>query len=490
MKYVYLFDQFTRGPKLKIDGKKRISSIYVSVLGILFFIGYLIASFILLFTVIKKDTFYMIENTNSNYFTNITYDTQIPLMALISDPFGMEFPDYERIFEFKLKFFSNFMDPKGLTPNVNIIDINRTECKYNKLNGDDDNRYSQLLKIYKSTFCFDLKPYNISISGTENAGTSSLLIFYLNECVNTTASSNCLPKKVIDKKLGDIKLSFIFPNRDIDNEFRYPFIDYTDSSVFKFSNSIKSRYKLELDTIEFISDDGLFFEDKVKYTSYKAKSSSLFQNIKIGSKFHPKTIGNINIAGSGKKKIFQRRYLKIHYSIPYLVAIYHSINIFFKLIVGILGKGGLDKFFLSKVIEKEEYEKIKKTEKILKYEDIFKPKPLNENMLEKEIEFQNQNNQSEEQYHNSKDLSNSSQKEDKNSENESRQIEKNRLQVFPHIKKNYAGESPGTEKNENLKKKEQEKEDERMYNSNQSIVPKKNNFLMKNNHEIKIKEQR
>ena len=57
-----------------------------------------------------------------------------------------------------------------------------------------------------------------------------------------------------------MKLSFVFPNKDIDNLSTNPIINFNDGKVFKFVSSIKTRYFLELDELNFSLDEGLFFE--------------------------------------------------------------------------------------------------------------------------------------------------------------------------------------------------------------------------------------
>ena len=381
MEYVYFFDQFSRKPKLKINGKSRLSNIYISILGIFVILGYLVTGLILSLNVMSKETFYMIENTDSKMFNNFTLDTQIPLSVIVSNMVGVELKDPERIFDLKLKYFQYTPEKENQTANYFVQDIEDTKCTFKKLAGDTDDKYENLFKIYKQMKCYDLKPYNISIYGEDNGGPHSTLVFWINQCVNTTESSNCLPQEELDKHLKEIKLTFNYPNKDIDNKLENPFIDYTEGKTFRFSNTLKTRYIFELNSIEFLSDEGLIFESIATHKSYRIDEYKTIQNLALGSQFYPGTFGNINFFGSGKKRVFQRRYLKIHSIFPYLFGFYHLANLLFKLLVNYFGGGSLDALLFSKIIEKEELEKFKEINNPLDYEDLFTKIP-NEVIIE------------------------------------------------------------------------------------------------------------
>jgi len=397
MECIKFFDIFSRIPKLKVDGKERLSSIYVSVLGIFILIGYLIFALILSLDIFKKETFYMIENTNSKTFNNFTLDTKIPVSALITNNLGVELKDHERIFNMKLRYFEYFPDTLNQNANYKITIIDHVKCTYNKLAGDTDVKYEDHFKIYKTRKCFDLKPYNISIFGEDSPGTpQGSLVLYLNQCVNTTETSNCLPQEEIDKYLSEVKLSFIYPNKDIDNKLSNPIVDYTAGGVFRFSNTLKTKYIFEIDSVEYLSDEGLYFEEIVKYESYRVEKISSTYNLDFGSLVDPGTIGNINFFGSGKKKIFQRRYKKLHEIVPYLFSIYHVALLSFKFLVKYFGGGRLDEYLFSKLIEKEEFDKFKISNQNIIYDDLFKKIPPQE---ESQIENENiERNRNEENF--------------------------------------------------------------------------------------------
>jgi hypothetical protein len=242
--------------------------------------------------------------------------------------------------------------------------------------------------------CFDLKPYNISIFG-DNDPTSpqGSLVFNVNQCVNTTKNNNtCLPQDEIDKRLREVKLSLFYPNLDIDTNLVNPFIKYTNGKVYRLTNTLKTKYFLELDNIEFLSDEGLVFDEIVKLNGYQIGEPTFFQNLKLGSSLYPGSFGSVGFYGSGRKKIYRRSYLKFHSIFPYLIGIYQISVLLFKIFANYFGGGRMDEFIFSKIFEKVEFDKFKKANRQILYDDLFKKIP-NENSSSENIDsnFQKEN---------------------------------------------------------------------------------------------------
>jgi len=143
---------------------------------------------------------------------------------------------------------------------MKITEIKNSTCDYKKLEGDD-NDVINLFKNFKNIQCFHIKPYNLSIIGSENkpANPQGSLHFYLNMCTNSTEKTNCLPKEEIKIKMGEIKVSVNFPNKEIDKDLNNPFIDFTDGKILRFSSTLMTKYTFEVDALEFYSNDGFYF---------------------------------------------------------------------------------------------------------------------------------------------------------------------------------------------------------------------------------------
>lgn len=468
MKCLHIFDQFSRKPKLNIDAKSRLTNIYVALISIFIFICYMIVTIILTSNIFKKKEFQMIENTDSKTFNNITLDTNNPFSVLVTNSIGNEFKDPHRIFDVKLRYFDFDHVDNGETK-LKMTEINQTTCLYNEIEGDVNSIYKNIYKTFKSIQCWDLKPYNVPIFGSESPGYGQgTLVFYINQCVNTTASSNCLPQNQLNQILREVKITFIYPNRDIDNNSHNPIVKYTDGKVLRFTNSMKTRYIFEIDTLEYLSLEGLFFESIVTYNSYKIRAEiNSFQNLELGTVYDKGTIGTLNFYGSGKKKIFQRRYEKLYSVFPYLVSLYHIIIIAFKIFTPFFGGEIFDEFFFSKIVGKENYENFKQNNNNLLYEDLFKKQTQNENIIFEEniINYnqeycQNNNNQIEEKKEDGSYL-----EQDKSSENSNpssvKMIEENVM------------------KNNFFQKEERKKLSSREICSNQNQIQTKNNNLNK-----------
>jgi hypothetical protein len=376
MKHVYLFDIFSRKPKLKIDGNVRLSSKYVSLFGIGALLAYIAIAIYLSIQILQKSSMFMLENTISRTsFQNFTFDTDIQFKSVLTDALGAPIPDQDRVFDLRLDNF-HFI-PSNTSSNLKITRINYANCDQNILPGDDEKLKLNYELYNKFMKCFDLKPFNISIFG-DNDPTSpqGSLVFNVNQCVNTTKNNNtCLPQNEIDKRLREVKLSLFYPNIDIDNNLVNPFIKYTNGKVYRLTNTLKTKYFLELDNIEFLSDEGLVFDDILKFNAYQIGEPTIMQNLKLGSSLYPGSFGSVGFYGSGRKKIYRRSYLKFHSIFPYLIGIYQISVLLFKIFASYFGGGRMDEFIFSKIIEKEEFDKFKNANRLILYDDLFKKIP-------------------------------------------------------------------------------------------------------------------
>jgi hypothetical protein len=199
-----------------------------------------------------------------------------------------------------------------------------------------------------------------------------------------------LPQNEIDKRLKETKLFLSYQNSDVDTSRENPFIKYSNGKIFRLTNTLKTIYFLELDTLEFISDEGLIFDEYISYNSYQIGEATIMQNLGLGSAIYPGTFGSVGFYASGRKKIYQRSYLKFHSIFPYLVGIYQISILLFKLFTNYFDGGRLNDFLFSRIIEEKEYEKFKSFKRSLLYDDLFKKIP-NSNENENEIGNINEN---------------------------------------------------------------------------------------------------
>jgi len=377
MKFLYFFDLFSKKPKLKIDGESKIKNIYVALLGLFVMIGIFIVSIILSLDIFYKKTINIIQNTASNKFNNITLDTSIPISLIVTNNLGIEFVDHDRIFQIESRYLTFI--PNNLTnpsENLKMIKINSTKCKYKRLEGDQEFKFENLYKIYKTMKCFDLKPYNIQIFGDENPGLPiSYLHFFLNKCTNSTTKTDCLPQTEIDKKLAGVRMSFFFLNKDIDNLSKNPIINFTDGKTFRFGSSIETKYFLELDEINLSLDEGLFFESMNYKKSYSIDKISTFQDNEIGGDLFPGTFGIIVLKCSGKQINYKRTYQKFESLFPLFYTIYYFSVLFFKILVKFLLKGNLEEYLFYKIFDNKTFSEIKNYDRRLRYEQLFTKNP-------------------------------------------------------------------------------------------------------------------
>jgi hypothetical protein len=368
---------------MKIDGELKIKNMYVAILGLLVMIGVLICIIILTLDIFNKRTMNIIQNTVSNKLNNITLDTSNPISIIVTNNLGMEYNEADRIYDIQARYVtyipSNIQNPME---NLKIKEINSTKCQYKKLEGDQELLYGNVFKMFNSIKCFDLKPYNMHIFGDENPGLpQGILQFFLNKCTNTTTKNNCLPQNEIDKKLSSVKMSFIFPNKDIDNLLTNPIINFTDGIILRFASSIDTKYFLEFDELNFSLDEGLFFESMNYKKSYKIEKMSVFQDNNVGGDLFPGSFGLVVLKCSGKQINYKRTYKKFESLFPLFYTIYYFTVLFFKILVKFLLKGNLEELLFYKIFDNDTFSKIKNLNNKLRYEDLFFKNTINNSSI-------------------------------------------------------------------------------------------------------------
>jgi hypothetical protein len=492
---------------MKINGEPKVKNIYVAVLGLFVLIGIIIISIILSFDIFDKNTINVIQNTVSNKFTNITLDTSNQISMFLTNNLGEELEDSDRIFQIEARYFTYFPsnNATSTTRNLKFMTINSTKCEYKRLDGDKEDIFRIAFIKMKSLKCFDLKSYNLHLFGNENPGLPlSNLQFYLNKCTNTTTKTDCLPQKEIDRKLSGVRMSFIFPNKEIDNLSTNPIINFTDGKTFRFASSIKTKYFLELDEINLSLDEGLFFKSIKNEKSYIIENISNFQDLSIGGQLFPTNFGIVSFKCSGKKKFYKRTYQKIESLFPLYYTIYYFSVLFFKILVKFLLKGNLEEFLFYKIFDIETFSKIKKLNNKLKYEnlftknsslnnDIFDINKINNNNIN--ILNRNINNNNNNQYNieeNNNNYNNNHNNIDDNNDNNHNNIDDNNdnndnKKIYPSVDMN----SPSRKSNEQINNNMIENEIITLKPPNKNLLNirnfsfnnkrKKNNILNNNN---------
>ena len=159
------FDLFSQTPSIKVKGKKRLATIFGSLIGLISIIFLIAGIFFIL-----NDYFSRLTITVNSYIDNsVKPDIDLKkfkLSFLITDLMGKEFPDQERLFTITAKHWDIFIPVLGgnSTESIVVEDIPKIKCneyKNNKLLNKEIEMYTKKM----NPTCFDFEDLNKNLSG-------------------------------------------------------------------------------------------------------------------------------------------------------------------------------------------------------------------------------------------------------------------------------------------------------------------------------------
>ena len=366
--FIKFFDILGSKPELKINGNSR----YITNIGILmglisvFFTLILSISYIL--DVFSRTKFSIIYNFVNRIQPNVKLNkNQISLLLI--DALGREIIDYDRVFNFNVKFWkiqvpknttatsTNSTNVTNFIPVNTIIDLplrNCSDVNYTFYN----NFYVLFSKIYKSGLCVDFSSFNDTLFGEYGStyGYSTLNI-YINKCVNNTRinKTNCLPIEVIDKKLAQTYMNLVSIENDVDSEnFTNPIMSYTKNELLPISSTIFKNYFKDLNSVTFDSDDGMLLDNLNTYESYRTDKISESVDLRGSNTLFPGTFSQIIFRCSGKTEIYSRTYIKFPETFAKIGGILQAFVIFGKVFVLIWSKNNMLSYLILHIFENKE----------------------------------------------------------------------------------------------------------------------------------------
>lgn len=171
-KFFSLFDLFSQVPNLRVNGRTSPSTIFGS------FLGFLTCIFLLTgISFILKDYFQGLTYNINSFIDNsstpsIDLKNDFQVAILLTDVYGNEFHDADRIFSLKANFWdmnipiNNISQPMVTNENINFKKC--TEINSNKVFKKEFEEYTSL---YKNLMCLDFETLNRNLTGNyENFG--------------------------------------------------------------------------------------------------------------------------------------------------------------------------------------------------------------------------------------------------------------------------------------------------------------------------------
>lgn len=363
-----MFNNFGLSPKLKVNGKNTLLNNFGIFLGISYLLGLIIFITFSLNKILEKENFILLNSIKSNNFTEIKIQENFKIFFFLTDSQGNEIPEPEKIFEIKGNFFNKTITKNEITKKITKIPLKNLPENSENIN------FFQMANFL---------PNEISLKGNEfprNNFTS--LNFQLNKC-----QKNCMSESDAENILSDLKLYILFNNTEINFENKEnPLKDFQQGHTFDLSNFFRKKIIMEVNEIEFNSDNGILSEKINTYKGFKIQEAKENSKFLKNSNEENETFCQIIFQNSGKKEIYKRNYSKIYSILPYILCYYIIIKSFFKFLVNFFCIGNLEEFIISKILNEKEFKKLEDKENV-NYKDIFnKTNKIYENNNNNEIE--------------------------------------------------------------------------------------------------------
>jgi hypothetical protein len=349
------FDVFSQVQELRIKGKKRIPSVFSSIVG-----------FLSICATVIGVVYYSYE-----YFAKLTYSTnfyidnfgqpsidlrKFKLAILLTDMEGNEFSERHRLFQVSAKYWNIFipgpMDTRNRSLEYSTIPkIKCTDYKENSLfKNDTDN-----LGMKYDTDCFEFENLPGIYGSKRNFGEFTAFDVYFQKCLNTTYVKNCFPEEYIDEKLKNFHLTISY----IDNEIKLddpnnPFVPFINHNSFPMSSTIYKILTTQIGDLRLNTDTNLFFKQDSETKSYKFQATYETTDFRNELSIFPGTFSHLAFETTGNIHRYTRNYKKLFNVITDIGGFYNGVKFIATLVLYIYSSNKNLWHFISVILSSEQ----------------------------------------------------------------------------------------------------------------------------------------
>lgn len=333
-KLLYHIDFYSVQPQLYISKQKKLPSLIGSIFSSISILLLVTFGFYLFLKVLNKTSMTIIFNQENTRPKNFDH-SEVPFIFSIRDFNGDPVANLDKIVKLHSAYTRYFVEKDHLQAEDRAFDLEK--CDKNLV----VKNLSQEFEIpnIKDSFCIpnDNKNFTLYGVGGDNAG-FSMLNMYIFKCKNSTENNNnnnkCLSAEKIDETLSNSIITFIFPDFDVNhNLIENPFQRKLFSDTWSLSPKMTVEMILSKKEVEYITDHGLIFAEEVKHSGFKHDSLVMKYDLLNESKETRNYFLNIMIILSGKKEVFNRKFLKLEEAIASLGGIIKIVQTFSQLML-------------------------------------------------------------------------------------------------------------------------------------------------------------
>ena len=236
--------------------------------------------------------------TNSNPIVNIT---NLPVMFTLLDGNFNLLPDAEKIYSFQFQPINGKTNAKGESFIFNFETCNITK------HFSEYGHFFNNINVSRYQCPIGLDQWNVTLIGAygviPNFKFQSLII---NRCENTTNSSKCYPKDVIETKILSVYVQMGFLDYEVNNlDYQNPVTPLIKFETFPLSGTIFKKYYQYRKKAQYDSDDGFIFSEMRTKNYFQYDKTEVSVDLRAALKF-----GTVNIVLSSNIQYTKRTYLK------------------------------------------------------------------------------------------------------------------------------------------------------------------------------------
>jgi len=331
------FNIFSQTPSLRINGQKRPASIFGSIVGFCSITILIGAMIYILFNYFSR-----LDYTINSYTDNLAKPNidlkDFKLRFVITDTYGNEFPDYEKLFKISAKFWDIYLPVLGenKTQKIEISEIPVVLCKNLNLTNIDSDAISlvEYSKMY-NILCLDFSVLNKNLTGvygnlgryinykiiklinlnfSNNFLRYSTINVYFQKCTNSSNNNttNCYPDDFIEETLKTIYVSTTVSDNDVKlDDVNDPFKGFYNNYITQLTTSVFKNHIREMSEVRIFSDKNLIFGSYEEKKSFKITRQREEVDLRSDHQIFPGTFNQMTFITSGNTLIYYRDYRKL-----------------------------------------------------------------------------------------------------------------------------------------------------------------------------------
>jgi len=362
----------------------RKSEKYSTISGIIFSI----LTFLIVISITIMYSLDLIYHTGFNIMLNYTPILKKTLIDFSKTPFMIGFVNWSRTHQklnssylsltFDKNVHNTFINKDGFYVMERISTPIKLEVCNPKIHYIGKNEFMNDFEYNK--FLCPHNEQNLSLSGRfgDNINGYDILEIHLNKCENKSDNLViCKSNEEIDEYIKNSYLEIIYLSQSAEhNNYTYPITEFVKNELYVVAKGNTKRYYQYFSLAEYISDNGIFFKKKKKFSFFETENTRLdFVQEEDQEYYSSSALLEVAFTCTDRKNVYTRTYVKIQDVMRNIGGFIDLIYIIFQFICTFLSKKIMLLDIINHIILEDKYEQNIKgniiSKNTIKYNDIF-----------------------------------------------------------------------------------------------------------------------